>query len=240
MAAERPAGARRSLVAPGVAAAGAFVTLLGLGTWQVERLRWKEALLATIAERAARAPEPAPAGGPPPPEYVPVFAEGVFRHDLEILLAPRTRNGVAGAHVLTPLEREGAAALLVNRGFVPAGRADPASRAAGLAAGRVRVAGVVRLPPEPGPFTPENDPAAGAWHRIDLDAIAARLGVRLAPYVLEADASPNPGGLPVGGGAGAAIRNAHLGYALTWYGLAAALAGCVTALARGGRRERPA
>ncbi len=234
-----PVRPRDRRIVQGAAAACAFVFLLGLGTWQMERLRWKEALLADIDARAAAPPLAAPAAAPDLPEYTPIRAEGVFRHDLELLLVPRTRAGTAGAHVLTPLVRSGAPALLVNRGFVPVALEAAAARPAGNPPGPVRIEGVLRLEHTPGPFVPDNRPASGEWYAIDLGAMAEATGLALAPYVLQAGDAPNPGGWPAGVPAGITIRNPHLGYALTWYGLAAVLAVCVCVLARRSGGPRP-
>ena len=251
MAAE-PARRRDSRVLQGTAAAAAFLVLLGLGTWQMERLRWKEALLADIARQADAAPVAAPEAAADLPEYTPVHAAGVFRHDRELLLVPRTRAGVAGAHVLTPLVRPDGRAVLVNRGFVPVAFQPAATRRAGNPSGPVRVEGLLRRQHPPGPFVPDNDPAAGAWYALDLAAMARATGLELADYVLDAGAARNPGGWPEGGQTRVAIRNTHLQYALTWYGLAAVLAVCVSVLGRrpvvgsaparapGDRRSRPA
>ncbi len=227
-----PVRRRDRRIVQGTAAVSAFLFLLGLGTWQMERLRWKMDLLDRMDRRAAAPPLPAPASTPDLPEYTPIYAEGAFRHDLEFLLVPRTRKGVAGAQVLTPLVRPDAPAILVNRGFVPAARTAVSTRRRGNPEGPVRVEGVLRPEPAPGPFVPDNDPAADAWYAIDLAAMAEDAGLELAPYVLEAGAAPNPGGWPAGAPAGAVLRNSHLGYALTWYGLAAVLAVCVCVLVR--------
>ena len=231
-----PARLRESRILQGTAAASAFLILLGLGTWQMERLRWKEGLLADITRQAGATPVTAPDSASNLPEYTPVHVEGIFQHDLELLLIPRTRAGVAGAHVLTPLVRPDGRAILVNRGFVPVEFQPAATRRAGNPSGPVRVEGLLRLEHPPGPFVPANDPADGAWYSVDLAAMARATGLELADYVVDAGAAPNPGGWPEGGQTNVAIRNTHLGYALTWYGLAAVLAVCVSVL---GRRAGP-
>lgn len=93
--------------------------------------------------------------------------------------------------------------------------------------GVVQVNGIsrYRLDDLPGWFTPDNDPAAGHWYHYDLSAMEKALNVSLAPLVVEADTAPNPGGLPVGGGASTKLVNNHLQYAVTWYGLAITLIG---------------
>jgi surfeit locus 1 family protein len=219
-----------------------LAVLVGLGTWQVERLEWKRAL---IGERQAQlaapaAPLPAIAGEWQAWDFRQVVTHGVFRHDLEQLFGVAAIDGQLGHHVLTPLVREGGAAVLVDRGWVPADRAHPAARRDGQLAGPLRVSGIARYRGDdrPGPFTPDNQPDQGLWYWYDLPALQNALGIELLPVVIEADATPNPGGLPSGGQTRIELPNNHLQYAITWYGLAAGLLGVWIGfgLARG--RER--
>ena len=120
---------------------------------------------------------------------------------------------------MTPLETPGFT-LLVNRGFVPRERRDPATRAAGNTAGPTTVTGLLRMTEPGGGFLRANDPAANRWYSRDVAAIAAARGLgRTAPYFVDADAAPNPGGLPVGGLTVVKFPDNHLVYALTWFAL---------------------
>lgn len=242
---------RRSLVVPAVLAIGAFLVLVGLGTWQLERLAWKEALLARVESRIHAPPIPLP-----PPEdwpkltrdadeYRRVGARGTFDHARELLVftvrgddAPGPFKG-QGYLVVTPLMRPDGPPVLVNRGFVPAGRRDPATRVDGQVKGEVEVTGLLRLPEEASWFVPANDPGRNAFFRMDPVGLAAARDVKgAAPFLIDADATPVPGGLPEGGGTRVAFPNRHLEYALTWYGLAAALVGVCGALLWTRRRTR--
>jgi surfeit locus 1 family protein len=248
-------GSRRSGIAPGVGvrsfAPGLWPTvvtllglavLLGLGTWQLERLEWKRALIAEREAKLASAPEilPSTSDAWADWDFRPVVVEGEFRHDLEQLFGVAAIDGQVGHHVLTPLVRPDGAAVLVDRGWVPAERAHPATRREGQPAGPAEVAGVARYrgDDQPGWFTPGNRPAQGLWYWYDLPELGRALGLELLPVVIEADATPNPDGLPIGGQTHAELPNNHLQYAITWYGLAAGLLGVWIAfgLARGGRR----
>ncbi|MGE0745445.1 MAG: SURF1 family protein [Rhodospirillales bacterium] len=212
---------------PTLIAAPALAVLIGLGTWQVERLHWKEDLNATLAARLAApavVPEALPAD-PAATEFRKVRLEGRFRHDRELYLGPRTLRGEVGVHVVTPFQRTAGGTVLVDRGFVPAARKDPATRAEGQVAGVVTMEGVLRLPGRRGPFTPDDDPRANQWFVVDPPAMAAAAGIGgVAPWYVDAGPAPNPGGLPVGGQTVVMLPNNHLQYAVTWYGLAAALA----------------
>jgi surfeit locus 1 family protein len=193
-----------------------------LGIWQVERLAWKRDLIAQI-DRRIHAP---PRALPQPSEwrddlaYTRVRARGVFVHDREALVQAVTELG-AGWWVLTPL-RTDAGIVLVNRGFVPPERRDPASRRAGAPTGVVTVTGLMRASEPGGGFLRANDPKADRWYSRDVAAIArARSLSRPLPFFLDADAAPNSGGYPVGGLTVIAFRNSHFVYALTWFALSA-------------------
>jgi len=213
---------RALLIALALAATIGFVAL---GIWQVERRAWKLDLIARVAAgtRAAPVPVPGPAQWPGldvrGSEYRRVTATGRFLHDRETLVQALTVRG-AGFWVVTPLAtRQGV--LLVNRGFVPAERRDPATRAAGQTAVTVTVTGLLRASEPKGGFLRSNDPAGRRWYSRDVPAIAAatRIGPA-APFFVDADATPNPGGWPVGGLTVLRFNNNHLVYALTWFGLA--------------------
>ena len=233
----------RRLLLPGLATLAVMAVLVGLGVWQLQRLAWKEGLVARIAARARAAPEPLPPlpqwAGLADYDYRHVVARGAFEHEREALVFRASGNGRTGVGgpgylVLTPLRLADGSRVIVNRGFVPLARKDPASRSAGQPAGEVEVSGLMR-PPEPrNAFTPADRPDTGEWYTRDPAAIAAHLRIAAAPFTIDADAAPAPpGGLPQGGATVLAIPNDHLSYALTWFGLALALAGVFAAFARG-------
>ena len=204
------------------------VVFLALGTWQVQRLFWKLDLIERVESRIHAAPVAAPARAEWPnvarekDEYRRVTVTGLFRHDRTALVQAVTERG-AGFWVMTPLVLADGSTLLVNRGFVPADRSSPEARLASeIAAGPVAVTGLLRMSEPGGAFLRSNDPANDRWFSRDVSAIAAARGLEdVAPYFIDADATPNPGGLPIGGLTVVAFRNSHLVYALTWYALAA-------------------
>lgn len=232
------------IILPLTAFAGTLF-LLGLGTWQMQRLGWKEAL---IAEREAGLAMPA---APLPGDlddheraeafdFRTVTVKGRFRHDLEQLYGAKARGNVLGHHILTPLVTDAGTAVLVDRGWVPADKAHPASRPDGQLGGEVTISGIARYraADRPGMFTPDNEPATGRWYHYDLDAMAEALDIELLPVVIEADETAVPGGLPIGGRTEIVLTNNHLQYAITWYGLAAGLIG-VYIVFRRQHRARP-
>lgn len=223
----------RSLVWPGIFTLAALPILIGLGVWQVERLAWKESLIAAVNEGLGKPPapleEPADAwkdlSGK---EYRPVSVTGRFRHEDERLLFA-TQDSEMGWHVYTPLETAGGKLLFVNRGFVPDRLKDPVSRAAGQIDGDVRVQGLVRKPGVKGWFEPPADTAHNKFYWRDLDGMTASLAseqdrARVLPFFVDAAAEPaNPGGWPKAGVTRLDFPNRHLEYALTWFGLAVTL-----------------
>ena len=137
----------------------------------------------------------------------------------------------------TPLRLADGGIVIVNRGFVPAELKEPAKRAAGQIAGEVTLSGLMRRPETRNSFTPADEPDKNLWFTRDPAALAAHWGLRdVAPFSIDADATPNPGGWPKGGATVMKIPNNHLSYALTWFALAATLA-AVTAVFIA-RRER--
>jgi surfeit locus 1 family protein len=209
-----------------VACALLFALLCGLGSWQLERLQWKLALIATVNGHMATAPvslDTILAMKPDEAQYRRVTIRGRFDHAKEAYVFT-TDAGAAVYHVLTPFKTETGKTLLIDRGEVPKALLDPANRAEGNPQGDVQLTGVWRVPEGPGPFTPAPDTAHRIWFARDLGAIAAADHLSLsAPALIEADATPNPGGWPRGGQTLVSFRNQHLSYAVTWFGLAIVL-----------------
>jgi surfeit locus 1 family protein len=218
----------RPRLAPTLFTIPVVVVLVALGVWQLQRLEWKSRLIAERATAVAAAPvsPPQTLAEARALEFHRLTVEGVFLHDKEILRNAIAAKGDAGFDVLTPLREEGGRIVFVNRGFVPTELKDPATRPTGQLAGTVRVSGLLRVPPDkkPGWFIPDNRPDRNAWFWIDLRAMAAADGLaNVAPFYIDADAEPNPGGWPKGGVTPLALPNDHLQYAITWFSLAAAL-----------------
>lgn len=219
-----------------------FALFMALGTWQLERRSWKLDLMARVEERVHAAPVPAP--GPAEwgevsaarDEYRPVRVTGVYLNDRETQVQAVTELG-PGYWILTPLRSADGTTVLVNRGFVPSDRRDPASRAAGNPAGEVTVTGLLRVNEPGGTLLRHNDPAMDLWYSRDVTAIAAarQLGP-VAPYFIDAAAAPAGADAPVGGLTVLAFNNNHLVYALTWFTLALMSAAAAFFALRQGQR----
>lgn len=210
----------------------ALIILLSLGTWQVSRLHWKEALLSDIQQRSTAAPvdiaelERLLASGDAV-DYRHAMASGRYLNDKERHFLA-TFQGQSGFYLYTPLELADGRYLFVNRGFVPYDRKDPATRPESLVEGEQTVTGLARaeLTEKPSSLVPDNDERANIFYWKDRARMAASVGLpaeRVLPFFLDADSTPVPGGLPKGGVTQIDLPNNHLQYVITWYGLALAL-----------------
>ncbi|MBV9200277.1 MAG: SURF1 family protein [Alphaproteobacteria bacterium] len=218
----------RPLFWPTVFSLPALLICLALGVWQIERLFWKQDLIAQRQAGLAATPIAVPktlaeARGM---EFRHVSDQGVFLNDKEIYLGATSEGGGQGYQILTPLLEPEGRVVFVDRGYIPAELRDPARRAAGQITGTVRLEGLLRLPPagKPNWFLPANRPDLNYWFWVDLPAmsVADKLD-RVAPFYIDADATPNPGGWPKGGVTRLSLPNNHLQYAITWFSLAVAL-----------------
>jgi surfeit locus 1 family protein len=193
-----------------------FILFGALGIWQVERRAWKLDLIARVDARVHAAPAAVPRTfDARADEYRRVQVSGSFLQDRDTLVDALTERG-AGFWIMTPL-RTGDGLILINRGFVPPERKASYFRPTGP----VAITGLMRVTESKGRFLRRNDPARDRWYSRDVAAIAKARGLgKVAPYFIDADATPNPGGYPIGGMTVIAFRNMHLVYALTWFGLA--------------------
>src|SRR5690606_31577885 len=149
-------------------------------------------------------------------EYRPTSVAGLLQHESERHYLA-TWQGQSGFFVHTPLRLADGSYLFVNRGFVPYDFKDPSTRPEGQIAGNVRIDGLARLAPEEKPsfIVPDNDPARNIFYWKDLDLMASSAGLAgqsVYPFYVDADDTPNPGGLPVGGVTRLDLPNNHLQY----------------------------
>jgi surfeit locus 1 family protein len=227
-----PAG----VVGPAIAALIVLAALVGLGFWQLERKAWKEGLIATLGQRLTAAPAELPPPqawsslDPAADEYRRVrFAAELLPNEEALVYTSGSafRPDVAGPGywAFAPARLPGGGLIVVDRGFVPEGRQDKATRAAGEVAGRLDMVGVMRWPESAGWFLPQGDPGHNLWFVRDPEAIArAKSWGEVAPFYIELESPQPPGGLPRPGPLQVNLPDDHLQYALTWFGLAAVLA----------------
>lgn len=225
----KPAGRRRfrPTLWPTVCTALVVGLLLVLGTWQLQRMAWKEGLIATLDANRALPPVELPGtiDNAEDWRYRTVSVTGTFRFEDEIHIIAYDAASKLGYLIVTPMVRADGTTVLVNRGWVPTEKADPSTRAEGQVAGVVTVNGMARPGWPQGWFVPDNAPDKNIWFWGDLPAMAqAAHAPDALPLFVEADKTPNPGGLPLGGQSVINLRNDHLQYAITWYSLAIGVA----------------
>lgn len=232
------------LILPGLCTLVGFAILVGLGAWQVERGGAKKRLITRVEQRLSEAPVPLPPEtrwatlSPKEYEYLRVRMSGEYQHEKEFrlhgLLSGRPGQGtLQGFYILTPLRLADGSTVIVNRGFVPTELAEPARRAEGQVKGPQTVVGLMRAPQTRGWFVPENDPARNSWFTRDPGPMAVSAGLaRTAPFLVDADATPVPGGWPKGGNTVVSFPDNHLQYAITWFAIALGLLAVFFAWAR--------
>ncbi|XP_073414494.1 surfeit locus protein 1 [Dendrobates tinctorius] len=212
------------------------VASFGLGTWQIQRRRWKLNLIQQLEAQVTSSPISLPTDLTELQtlEFHPVKVTGHFDHSKEIYLRPRTlvkpskqsqeSSGMAppenGAHVITPfLCTDSGITILVNRGFVPNKKLNPQTRMEGQIDGQQDLVGIVRLTETRQQFAPENDVQNNMWYYRDLAAMAEQTGA--LPIYIEADCDSTVHGGPIGGQTRLTLRNDHLQYSVTWFSLSA-------------------
>lgn len=215
----------RRLALPLAFALPVLGVLLYLGTWQAQRLVWKNALIAEIAAAEAGPARPLPAAplAATPREFEKVAVTGHLDHAREVLVGLEVRGPTLGAHLVTPLLRDAAPPVLVDRGWVPMESRAPIARPEGP----VTIEGFIRTPDIRNRFSAQDDTAGRRFFTFDPAAIGATVGLATEPFAVVALGGPGgmAGGLPDPARTLPRPRNNHLGYAITWYGLALSLLG---------------
>lgn len=213
-----------------IAALLAFAGFIALGNWQVRRLGWKLHLIAEVHSRVHAPVVPAP--GPPQwpridaghEQYLHVRVSGKFLNQDEVLVHGTSRLGY-GYWVMTPLRTTRGFIVLINRGYIPSSLPGAAGfRSMRRPGDAVTITGLLRLTEPHGGFLRPNRPRKHLWYSRDVTAISTALGLPLknvAPYFIDAAAQTDTHDWPVGGMTVIHFPNNHLGYAITWYILAA-------------------
>jgi surfeit locus 1 family protein len=221
----------RKLVVFGCLAVLGVALLTSLGVWQVERRAWKLDLIDQVERRVHAAPVPAP--GPALWPRI-TAAKDAYRHvsvtghflDVRPALVQAVTERGGGYWVLAPFRSADGFTILINRGFIPADHAEDKLHAAHAIGDTVMLTGLLRVTEPGGGFLRHNDPGADRWYSRDVAAIATARAVRdVAPYFIDANASAEASGAPIGGLTVITFPNNHLVYAVTWFGLAIMLAG---------------
>ena len=222
-------------------------TTFCLGVWQYNRRNWKIQKISELEEKVTRAaPVRLDLEADLDTEYKKVEVTGQFDYSQEIFIGPRSLIDASGGSggggvislssagagervgylVITPFTLSGAegSRILVNRGWVGQSKAG-AGAGAGLE-GEGTITGVLRASELVSGLVPPNSPATGRWHSRDLSALAASLNTEPLYLDLSLESGREVSGVagPVGGQTRVVLRNDHVQYMLTWWGLSAATA----------------
>lgn len=224
----------------------ALPILIGLGLWQLDRGAWKRALITQMETRLAEPAAPLPPPGdwaaldPDAVQYRRVSVTGRFDHERELHWFANPTGGQVGYHIITPFVLGPETYVLIDRGFVPAELKDPARRRAGQTIGQITVTGVARASTRQSWLDVADDPEGNVWLVRNIAAMAEAAGLSVvAPVLIETEAArpeeetaeswpqalwpPHPvqfSPARIGAQPPIEIRNQHLDYALTWFGLA--------------------
>lgn len=201
-------------------------------------------MITKFEDRLVKPPLPLPSRVDPEAisefDYRRVYATGWFRHDQEMLIGPRMREGQDGFIVVTPLERgDGQSKVLVNRGWVSKKLQYQKDRSLGVPQGEVTISGLLREPWKKNMFTPDNKPEEGKFYFPDINQMAELTGsqpvwieqimgklcihdpskriilILSAPDLVEAY-NREANGIPIGRPAEVNLRNNHSQYIFTW------------------------
>jgi len=194
----------RRFLAPLILGIGGCGILIALGVWQLQRLEWKEALIAEI--ETAIAADPATPGALDGDEYQAVTVAGTLE-------GPALRFVHSGSEelILTGLRTEDGALVLVDLGLAPL------RAALDLPEGPLTITGNLSMPESTGAVLltgSVNVPGAR-----DLAALAELYGSEETLIVASATDPEIPGVTPLPVSTDE-IPNNHLGYAVQWFGLA--------------------
>ncbi len=195
-----------------------LIFLFALGTWQLDRLEWKNNL---IFERQSHLNDDPILFNGDIKElndtfWKPVEVKGVYMHDKELYLAARSMRGNVGFHILTPFRLSNGRNVLINRGWVPREKKDPISRIESKYTGSVKLIGIVTPGFKKGFFSPKNDLSKNVWLYVDYTEMSSAVGMELQKFVIDAKEN-GKGGFPIGSQTRINMPNDHLQYAVTWY-----------------------
>jgi surfeit locus 1 family protein len=210
---------------PTLATLAALIVLLCLGTWQLQRMAWKQDLIARAEAQLAAPALPLPPGDLSGLDFRRVAVLGSYRHDLAVAFGFSAEGGRPGGRLITPLRLDDGRVILVDRGWMPEGLLPPDMPAGLEPEGPVALEGIARWRGDyaRGWMSPADTPHLRRWYNWDLPAMSAAAGLPLEPLVLVLERSEGPEGLPMAERVSLDFPNDHLSYAFTWYGLALVL-----------------
>eukprot|EP00088_Acartia_fossae_P023868 TRINITY_DN2484_c0_g1_i8.p1 TRINITY_DN2484_c0_g1~~TRINITY_DN2484_c0_g1_i8.p1 ORF type:complete len:289 (+),score=24.53 TRINITY_DN2484_c0_g1_i8:41-907(+) len=214
-------------------------TTFCLGVWQFNRRRWKIDKIAELENKVKlAAPDlfPENLASVSEEEYTKYKVRGHFDHTQEIFIGPRSllsddggtrgfglisTGEKVGYHVITPFQVENGPRILINRGWIPRTMLDPRTRAEGQIQGTVDLVGMLRNDEETLAMVPKNQVEKDTWFSRDIGALASRLHTQKIFLDLDLQSSVYAAerGGPIGGQTRISLRNDHVQYMLTWWGV---------------------
>ena len=207
---------------PSVATLVGLAVLLWLGTWQLQRLEWKRGLIEHARAQLAAPPVPVPADGLADLELRRLALTGTYLHDAAFAFGFTAQDGASGSRLITPFRLDDGRVVLVDRGWLPSDLLPPHVPKGLQREGRVAVEGIGRWRGDWHRtwLTPADAPGERRWYGWDVPAMAAATGLAIELLEVVLERSEGPAGLPRAEPVSVDLPNDHLGYALTWYGLA--------------------
>jgi surfeit locus 1 family protein len=237
--------AMRSLIGPAIVAACAFAFLVSLGVWQLQRKQWKEGLIETLAQRTTARPIELPAPStwtglmPEADEFrrVRLRAQFAEKPNPAFLYSAGSslRDDVKapGYFVFEPARLPDGRIVVINRGYIGGTNTYAQVR------GDVEIVGYLRFPESGSIFVSDHDGSGTTWFVRDQRKMAVGMGWgEVAPFYIDQESPVPAGGTPKPGPLTVKLRNDHLGYALTWFGLAAGLVAVFGVWAVSQRRKK--
>ncbi|MCA3452089.1 MAG: SURF1 family protein [Rhodobacter sp.] len=207
----------RRMILPLLFGLAGCAILIALGSWQVQRLAWKQGILAQISARLTDPPVALPAvPDPAADKYLPVRVAGRFTGP-EIDVLASLKGAGAGYRVIAAFQTDDGRRIMIDRGFLPEDQRDRPRTVTAAS-----ILGTLHWPDETDSFTPPPDAARAIWFARDVPAMAAVLGTE--PVLIVARGATGDGITPLPVDT-QGIPNNHLNYALTWFSLAAVWAG---------------
>ncbi|MEL6521345.1 MAG: SURF1 family protein [Pseudomonadota bacterium] len=193
--------------------------LCWLGQWQLQRLAWKEGILADIDARLVAPAQAIPADPDPEADgFLTVRASGrILEDEIHVLISTKTSG--ASYRIISPFEMAFGRRILVDQGYIPTAAKDDVREGYDTT-----IVGNLHWPDERDRFTPEDDEVGNIWFARDVQKMAAHLGTEPLLVILSETGAPEPPVTPLPLSS-AGIPNDHLGYAVTWFGLAIVWAG---------------
>lgn len=216
------------------------ISAFALGTWQVQRLKWKTDLVEKLKTRTNFQPIELPENleDLDTKEYYPIKVRGKFLYDKEFMAAYRSlikdgkpsdnyfsfgSQSQRGYHIITPFKlADRDLTILVNRGWIPKTMKNSSEIQKTNIQDEQEIVGILRLKERRPPFIPKNRPQQNMWYYRDVDEMAEKGNA--SPIYIEMVFNKNLNQYPIGGQTRIELRNEHLSYLLTWYCLSAATA----------------